>query len=348
MASVVSVFRFCFFVGYKPGTMRTKRRSKLTIIYDLETTGFCPMPKFSNYSKVVQICALCVETGEMFMEFVNPYFKGGIPSASTLIHNIKAEHVDNAPPIDLVLERMYRFFCFNKYDIVELIAHNNSKFDELILMKEYKTVKNSYLPDNVVFWDSIIWLRDNYMLESYALGNVYKHFYGENFDNAHRADEDVKALHRIYVDHILPYRRDEQTEEEITRNRVYSECLTSLQFIGPWRADMCYYREGIQTVSQLVQFAQGLIAKGDNRAFDRWLRDTLGIRNIDQRYFVVSKILDIPVWFDEIREFINLEGDEDCIDCVDYYVKYRYVLNKRAPNQCMYNRGLMNAFHKVN
>ena len=94
--------------------MKSKSRSKLTIIYDLETSGFCPMPMFSNYHKVVQICALCVETGQIFEEFVNPGFKGGVPLPSTAIHNISTEEVENAPPIDMVLERMYRFFRFDK------------------------------------------------------------------------------------------------------------------------------------------------------------------------------------------------------------------------------------------
>lgn len=330
--------------------MRSKSRSKLTIIYDIESTGFCPMPMFSNYHKVVQICALCVETGQIFEEFVNPNFKGGIPAASTAIHNIKTEDVEGAPPIDLVLERMYRFFSFDKYDTVEMIAHNNKYFDELIIMKEYKTVENDrYLPDNVVFWDTLPWLRINHPdLKSYSLGDLYKHFYDKDFENAHRADADVKALKEIYVDFIEEHRSDEITEEEVIKKAVYDECITNIRFMGSWRAYKCFKEARIETVTQLVQFAQKLIEGGDLKAFDRWLRDVIGIRNLTQRYFVVSKILSIPIWFDEIKQFINISAEEDCIDCVDYYVKYRYVLNEKAPNQMLYKRGLMNVFHKVN
>lgn len=330
--------------------MRTKSRSKLTIIYDLETSGFCPMPMFSNYHKVVQICALCVETNQVFEEFVNPYFEGGVPLPSTAIHHISTEDVEHAPPIDLVLERMYRFFRFDKYDTVEMIAHNNKYFDELMLMKEYKTVNNdSVMPSNVEFWDTLPWLRMNYpKFKSFKLGDVYREFYKKDFDNAHRADADVKALKQIYVDKIQPHRSDEITEEEIIKKAVYDECLTNIRFLGSWRASLCYQKAKIETVTQLVQFATDMIKNNGDKSFDRWLRDEIGIWNVTQRFFVVSKVLGIPPWFDEIKMFIDLNGEEDCIDCVDYYVKYRYVLNEKAPNQCMYNRGLMNVFHKIN
>ena len=305
---------------------------------------------FSNYHKVVQICALCVETGQIFEEFVNPGFKGGVPLPSTAIHNISTEEVENAPPIDMVLERMYRFFRFDKYETVEMIAHNNKYFDELMLMKEYKTVENDrYLPDNVVFWDTLPWIRINYPdFKSYSLGDLYRVFYKKELENAHRADADVKALKEIYVDFVLPLKVDELTEEEIIKKAVYDNCLTNVRFLGPWRALQCYKEAKIETVAQLVQFAQDIISRGDLKAFDKWLRDKIGVWNITQRFFIISKILDIPPWFDDIRQFIDIISDEDCLDAVDYYVKYRYVLNEKAPNQCLYNRGLMNVFHKIN
>jgi hypothetical protein len=78
-----------------------------------------------------------------------------------------------------------------------------------------------------------------------------------------------------------------------------------------------------------------------------WLRDTLNIFNTTQRYFIVSTILDIPIWDDYMTKFINTIDIEDCIDAVDYYIKYRYALNKKPPNYCIYNRGLMNLFHRI-
>jgi DNA polymerase III alpha subunit (gram-positive type) len=327
-------------------------RSKITIIYDLETTGFCPMPMFSNYHKVVQICASCIETGDIFNEFVNPGFEAGIPIPSTKIHNISSADVCDALPIDIVLENMYRFFSFEKYDVVEMIAHNNTYFDKLMLMKEYKTVKNDkYLPDNIIFWDSLPFLRQNYTsLTSYSLGDLFKSFYKSELANAHRADADVRALQAIYLDFILPLKNDDDdvmTENDIIKKRVNDDCITNIRFIGPWRANLCYKYEKIETVSQLTLFAQKLNGNGNLKAFDSWLRDTLNIFNTTQRYFIVSTILDIPIWDDYMTKFINTIDIEDCIDAVDYYIKYRYALNKKPPNYCIYNRGLMNLFHRI-
>lgn len=326
------------------------KTNKLTIIYDLETTGFCPMPTFSNYHKVVQICAMCVDTGKIFNEFVNPKFKGGIPHPSTPIHNITTKDVENASTIDIVLKQMYKFFEFDKYKVIEMIAHNNTYFDELVIMKEYKTVKTDInLFSNVVFWDTLLWLRSNIPgLKSYSLTDLYKHFYKKKLDNAHRADADVKALLAIYRDFILPNRVYELTTEEMISKAITDECIVSIRFMGPYRASLCYTTEKIETVSQLVKFALDMVSNGNLKAFDKWLRDKLGIWNITQRFFIVSRVLDIPPWFDELRQFINLQADEDCIDCVDYYIKYRYALNTVAPNKCLYNRGLMNVFHKIN
>ena len=101
------------------------------------------------------------------------------------------------------------FFQFHKYDIVEMIAHNNTNFDQLILMKEYKHVDERFLPSNVVFWDTLPFLRDMYPTEkSFSLPILYESFYKDKFVNAHRADADVKALIRIYVDKIGPYRHN--------------------------------------------------------------------------------------------------------------------------------------------
>lgn len=326
-------------------------RNKLTIIYDLETTGFKGMPMFSCYHKVIQICALCIETNLFFAEFIDPQFRGGIPTPSTKIHNITNEDIKRAYPLDIVLKRMYNFFCFEKYKQVEMIAHNNQYFDELMLMKEYNALKNiSFMPKNIVFWDTLPWLRDHYTFESYNLGNLYKTFFKKDFENAHRADADVLALKEIYVNFILPERfkeNDSLSEIQLIEQMIKNDTLTSIRFMGDWRAYLCYKHGKVHTVNGLRKFANELISNGDLKAFDKWLRDKINIQNITQRFFIVGYILDIPLWFDDLRNFIDIVADEDCINDIDYYVKYRYVLNEKAPNVALYNRGLMKLFHKV-
>lgn len=304
---------------------------------------------FSEYHKVLQICALCLETKQTFNSFVNPGFKAGIPAYSAHIHNINQPDVEKAPAIEVVLKRMYKFFNFSFYDTVEMIAHNNTYFDQLMIMKEYKTVPGEFVPDNVVFWDTLPWLRENKPgLESYRLEDLYPYFFKQKIENAHRADADVTALTEIYTKHIEPHRDDELTEEELVRKAVYDECLTSIRFIGEYRACLMYHSEKIETVSQLKKFAKTFILKGEAIGFDRWLKTVVGMRDVTSRMFVLSTVYEIPIWVDEIFEFIDLRHvAEDCISEVDYYIKYRYVLGKRAPNRHLYHIGLTKMYKKI-
>jgi DNA polymerase III alpha subunit (gram-positive type) len=324
------------------------RGSKLTIVYDLETSGFKCMPMFSEYHRVLQICARCIETNQTFSSFVNPGFKGGVPSYSAHIHHITQSDVKKAPPMEEVLRMMFKFFNFPFYDSVEMIAHNNTFFDELMIMKEYKTVPGEFVPDNVIFWDTLPWLRANRTIHSYRLEDVYKYFYGEGFADAHRADADVTALTRIYMDHIAPNRRDEPTREELEMKVIEKECLTSIRFIGEWRSVLMYTHAYIETVSQLKKFANSFVLKGENVGFDCWLKEKIGMKDVTSRMFVLSNVYDIPIWSDAIFGFLDLRHcDEDCLSEVDYYIKYRYVLNERAPNRHLYERGLMKMFKRI-
>lgn len=311
---------------------------RCTIIYDLETSGFKCMPTFSTYHKVVQICALCLETNEMFTSFVNPGFKGGIPSYSTHIHNITQADIDGAPTMDVVMKRMYKFFNFPSYETVEMIAHNNTYFDELMI---YKTTNN--IPNNIVFWDTLLWARENFVddrgfkLPSYRLEDLYKRFFNKPMENAHRADADVEALRDIYVRFIGPKRVDGDHLQVDPDN----ECLTRIRMIGEWRASLMYTSEAIETVSQLRAFANRFILIGEPTGFDRWLQSEINVRDIAGRMFIISAAFAVPIWGDKIRTLLDLRNmDEDCIDPVDYYVKYRYVLAVKAPNSALYHRGL--------
>lgn len=323
-------------------------KSRITIIYDLETSGFKCMPMFSYYHKVLQISAQCLETNEVFNSFVNPCFDGDIPPQSSNIHNITMKDVMNADTIDVVLRKMYKFFNFEKYTTVEMIAHNNKYFDELIIMKEYKNLGVDEVPSNVTFWDSLPWFRNNFPgLKSYNLGELYKHFFNKSFENAHRADADVEALVELYNSIIKPRRIiDHMTEEEVMFKLVYDECLVSIRYLGGYRANLCYYASNIETVSQLKLFAKTFLLNGDKMGFDTWLKEKIRVKNITHRMFIISHVYEIPIWFDEIFQFVSVDHTaEDCLNETDYYVKYKYVLNKKPPNKQVYNRGLIKMFN---
>lgn len=306
---------------------------KLTVVFDLETTGFCPMPTFSKYHKIVQICAKAVESGELFNSFVDP--GGLVPIPSSEIHQISDDDVRGQMQINVVFGKLERFFEFEKYREVEMVAHNCWFFDELVLRKEVE------IPPNVRFWDTLPFFRRVFpgLPSGYSLGALHRHFYGEEIENAHRADADVQALARLYVDHVEPRRAG-------YCDTLFEERITSLYYIGPYRGILICEKLNIDTVSQLKNYWKAE-SHLDKLALDRFMIDTLGVTNVTERMFLIWQILDVPPYGGAIQDYLILTCPEDCLDAVDYYHKYRYVLRRKAPNQCCYQRGLMAVKNKT-
>lgn len=319
--------------------MTRRRSSKLTIIFDLETTGFAPMPMYSKYHRVVQICAMCLETQAFFAEFVDAGLE--IPKASTSTHKIHTRHIQQAADTPTVMRRMFKFFNFDAYDEVIMIAHNCRWFDQPVLLKEYYNIGDSeYVPTNVQFRDTLPWFRKKFvgLKVGFSLGALHKHFFGTEIKNAHRADADVKALTRLYTEVVIP----RGSLDEVDKHQaIIDECLTSLYYIGVYRACQFVTKLGVQTVSQLRTYWKTQ-ALAHPASLDDFLIDEMGILNVTHRMLIITQILEIPAYTDEIRPYLNIYvEDSDCLDCVDYFVKYRYFLNEPAPNQCHYQRGLM-------
>lgn len=325
--------------------MTRRRSSKLTIIFDLETTGFAPMPLFSKYHRVVQICAMCLETQAFFAEFVDAGAE--IPKASTSTHNIHTRHVQRAADTLTVMRCMFKFFNFDAYEEVVMIAHNCRWFDEPVLLKEYYNIGDfDYVPTNVTFWDTLPWFRRHFsgLKGGFSLGNLHQHFFNTEIRNAHRADADVKALARLYTEVV----QKRVVPEEIPEHRrIEDECLTSLYYVGVARAYIFVDRLGTQTVSQLRTYWKMQVL-AEPKSLDDFLMEEMGLHNVTHRMLIISQILEIPAYTDEIRQYLNLYvDDDDCLDCVDYFVKYRYFLKQKPPNQCYYQRGLMAVKNKT-
>ena len=318
---------YCF---QTPNEMMVK-----TLIYDLETSGFCPLPLTSKYHNVLQICAHCVETGETFTSFVKPQL-AMVPTQSEAIHKISDDCVRDADDFTTVVNKMFETLgCNLEMDIIEMIAHNNDKFDEVLFRSLYANT----LPETVTFWDTLPFLRLKYpKLTSYNLGKVYFHFYNTNFQNAHRADADVFALARIYKEKIQPFRKTFQRDEDV--ERIVKECLTSIHYIGPYRAELITKCTGAETVSQFEVFAKNAVARS-LFALDVLLQDEIQMRNVQHRIFVIEEVLGVTNGRDYVKCI-----DGDCLDDVDYYCKFRYALAKRAPRYHLYHKGLMRTHHK--
>jgi DNA polymerase III epsilon subunit-like protein len=313
---------------------------KLTVIFDLETSGFSPLPMFSNYHRILQICATALETGATFTRFVNP--GGAVPPPSSAIHHITDADVRDAPEVGEVLRNMEEFFAVEEYDVVEMVAHNCWRFDEPILRKEYRAAGRP-VPTAMVFWDTLPFCRRKYpgLPGGHSLGALYKHFYKKDFDNAHRADADVAALQRLYKDHVEPHR-----DTLPPPHPVEAECFVSLSQIGPYRACLLVEKLNLMTVSDLRDYWKVETAR-DPASLDNFLRNDMGVSRVADRMTIVSQVLEIPLWEARLRNFLSLEAPEDCLDAVDYYVKHKfYSKDGIKKNAHWYNKGRREFFMK--
>jgi DNA polymerase III epsilon subunit-like protein len=312
-----------------------------TVIYDLETSGFSPMPTFSEHHRVLQIAAICLETGKVFASFVNPGM-ADIPIPSSAIHNIHYSDVVNAQPLEQVMNELFMVLELWGQDI-EFIAHNNNLFDELILKKELG--ENHKLLAGVKFWDTLPFIRQKYPgLLSYNLGRLYKHFYKTEFKSAHRADADVNALSKIYTDHVMPFRALETTTRV---DEIRADCLTSIHMIGDYRAKLIFETSGHETVSQIKAY-YGAAVQENPYCLDEYLENEIKMKNITQRMFVISNILELKPYGTEIKRYIRHKIHPNILDAVDYYVYYRYVLNQKPKRMHLYFKGMYQVYKNLN
>lgn len=155
------------------------------IYYDTETTGVRV-----GVDRIVEIAAYDPVLDKSFVQFVNPGMP--IPAESTAITGITNEMVASAPDFSIIGPQ---FFEFCGTDSV-LIAHNNDRFDKLILEAEAARC-NLTLP-SWRYIDTLKWSRKYRSdLPSHALQTL-REVYGFAANQAHRALDDVMILHKIF------------------------------------------------------------------------------------------------------------------------------------------------------
>lgn len=313
------------------------------VVYDLETSGFSPIPTMSPYHRIVQIAAQSLE-GECFSSFV--HIGGEVSSMSTAIHHISTEDIKDAPSLGEVMELLFKTFQCND---LTLVAHNNNYFDKLVLLKEMKR-HNITFPCNVTFFDTLPVFRRFFpgLKCGYSLSALYKHFYGESF-NAHRADADVVALNRMFKEFILPRIDEWYSYTNSTHHKILKECLTSLYFVGEYRAFLLTDKLNVSNVSQLKEYWKVNVVL-EPHSLDMFLFNEINVKQVAQRMMIIAQILDVDPWEDDImKKFLYRHASlEDCLNEVDYYVKYRYFLQSTPPNKHIYNRGLYAIKNNVN
>lgn len=327
-------------------TTNCKNKHSMIVIYDLETNGFSPMPLASKYHRIVQIAARST-CGVEFNSFVD--IGGLISPMSTNIHHITNDDLVGAPTLDVVLQNMFDVFGFKNHKNVMMVAHNNNYFDKIVLLKEMNRL-NVTFPCEVEFFDTLPFFRQFYKDLScgYSLSKLYNHFYNEEFDNAHRADSDVNALSRLFCDYVEHRLCDWYVFQNSKECEIIKECITSLYYIGPYRAYIFVEKLNVNNVSDLKLYWKANAAL-ERTALDDFLQREMGVYSVAQRMLIIWQILEVDIWSDEILNFLSIPSSVgDCLDCVDYYVKYRYFLRNDPPNIAMFNRGLFMIKNKEN
>ena len=156
------------------------------IIYDLETSGFCP-----KKNRIIEIAAYDIQNNKYFNYLVNPsgYISRKISNLTQITNKMLWESVKFGNIIS-------RFNDFCQGDVI-LVAHNNDKFDKRFLEEEYKRLGQT-IPSNWQFIDTLTWTKHKYPgLKEYKLKSLATHFEVKE-QNTHRALGDVKCLYRVF------------------------------------------------------------------------------------------------------------------------------------------------------
>jgi len=178
------------------------------VFYDLETTGLHVPSGHEN----VQICAFALrfkDTNKTSLYHFIPTC--GISAGATRINGFQkinenlfkhGEFVEDAYPIADGLEEFYndiRDYAYDCNDDIILVAHNNFKFDAIVLQKNLQ--KHGFrLPRNVKFADSMDVMRDlqgrGYGPRRISLDACLQFFYNEH-QGFHEAMSDAINCMRI-------------------------------------------------------------------------------------------------------------------------------------------------------
>ncbi|MDB6082023.1 MAG: dnaq3 [Chlamydiia bacterium] len=177
------------------------------IFFDTETTG-----TYADRDRIVEIAAYDPLRDKTFEELIHPGMP--IPKEVIAIHKITDEMVQNAHNFAVVGQKFIDF-CD---DEVILIAHNNDSFDLPFLRAEMKR-SNLNMPTHWLFLDSLKWARRYRKdLPRHSL-QYLRQFFGIQENQAHRALNDVKVLHEVFlamIDDLSP----EVVYQLLTKNSV--------------------------------------------------------------------------------------------------------------------------------
>lgn len=181
--------------------------------FDLETTGT------DTYTdRIVQIglsfCSSDFQVTEEKNRLINPGIP--IPEASTKVHGITNEMVQEAPSFRQIAKSLYEAI---KGRI--MVGYNSNHFDRPLLFNEFRRSGIEPLMSDFIFIDSCsIFKRKHERTLTAAL----KFYCNKDLENAHDALNDVKATREVFIHQLKTYEDLGKTEEEIAMYSNY-DCI---------------------------------------------------------------------------------------------------------------------------
>ena len=169
--------------------------------FDLETTGV-------NIAtdKIVEISILKVNVDnseEVYTRRVNPQIP--IPVESSMFHGIYDDDIKDAPTFKDIATEVAAFIGTS-----DLAGYNSNKFDVPMLMEEFLAAGVDFSLEGRSFVDvqNIF-----HQMEQRTLKAAYKFYCGKSLDNAHQAEDDVRATYDVLKAQLSKYENESFTDK---------------------------------------------------------------------------------------------------------------------------------------
>ena len=169
--------------------------------FDLETTGV-------NIAtdRIVEISILKVNVDnseEVYTRRINPQMP--IPLESSMFHGIYDDDIKDAPTFKVLAEEIAAFI-----GDADLAGYNSNKFDVPMLMEEFLAAGMDFSLEGRSFVDvqNIF-----HQMEQRTLKAAYKFYCGKSSDNAHQAEDDVRATYEVLKAQLSRYENESFTDK---------------------------------------------------------------------------------------------------------------------------------------
>ena len=101
----------------------------------------------------------------------------------------------NAKPFNIIWDKLIYWILKRSYNgTIIFISHNNFCSDKRVLEHHFN-IYNCYVPNNLYFFDSLIYFRDNIKTHDYSLKGLVRLILNKEHENAHRAETDTIRLY---------------------------------------------------------------------------------------------------------------------------------------------------------